>query len=49
MDSETGWTPTMSLEDAYQLDDIRMALNQGDVTAAAKRATAVYEMKQIAL
>ena len=47
IDSNTGWSPTMSLETAYVLDDIRLALRQGDIKTAAKYAT-VFEMKQIA-
>jgi len=48
IDSDAGWSPTMSLDDAYQLDDVREALKQGDLVTAAKNAT-VYEMKRIAL
>ena len=48
VDSDIGWSPTMSLEGAYHLDDVREALKQGDLATAAKNAT-VYEMKRIAL
>lgn len=34
-DSE-GWSPYLSLEDAYLLDDVREALRRGDVRTAAK-------------
>lgn len=47
IDSSTGWSPSMSLDTAYILDDIRLALRQGDIQTAAKYAT-VYEMRQIA-
>ena len=47
IDSNAGWSPSMSLETAYILDDIRLALRQGDIQTAAKYAT-VFEMKQIA-
>ncbi|MEW6237104.1 MAG: hypothetical protein AB1656_17105 [Candidatus Omnitrophota bacterium] len=30
------WSPYLSLEDAYRLDDVREALRQGDVISAAK-------------
>ena len=30
-----GWSPYLSLEDAYRLDDVREALRQGDVETAA--------------
>ncbi|MCY4155704.1 MAG: hypothetical protein OXD47_03865 [Gammaproteobacteria bacterium] len=31
-----GWSPYLSLEDAYRLDDVREALRRGDVKTAAK-------------
>jgi hypothetical protein len=31
--SESGWSPTMSLETAYKLDDVREALRHGDLAA----------------
>ncbi|HIJ22534.1 MAG: hypothetical protein HON68_01400 [Gammaproteobacteria bacterium] len=46
-DSNTGWTPTMSLDDAYKLDDVRESLHQGDVVTASKNSI-VYEMKRVA-
>ena len=30
------WSPYLSLLDAYKLDDVRQALRQGDIEAAAK-------------
>lgn len=33
-DSDTGWSPTMSVEDAYRLDDVRESLHQGDLETA---------------
>ncbi len=30
------WSPYLSLEDAYRLDNVREALRQGDVKTAAK-------------
>ena len=47
IDSSTGWSPSMSLDTAYILDDIRLALRQGDIQTAAKYAT-VFEIKKIA-
>jgi len=46
IDSDTSWSPTMSLETAYRLDDIRVALRQGDLSTAAKYAT-IFEMKKV--
>ena len=32
------WSPYLSLEDAYKLDDVRQALRQGNLDIAAKLA-----------
>ena len=32
------WSPYLSLEDAYKLDDVRQALRQGDLESAARLA-----------
>ncbi len=31
-----GWSPYLSVDDAYRLDDVREALRRGDVKTAAK-------------
>ena len=31
-----GWSPYVSIEDAYRLDDVRQALRRGDIRTAAK-------------
>ncbi len=36
--SDFGWSPYLSIEDAYKLDDIRDALRHGDIEAAAGMA-----------
>jgi len=41
-----GWSPTMSLEDAYKLDDARAALKVGDLKKAA-RFGRVYELRPV--
>ena len=33
-----GWSPYLSLTEAYRLDDIRQALRQGDLKTASKQA-----------
>jgi len=43
---EQGWSPTMSLEDAYKLDDVREALRAGDLKAAAQYGR-VYELRPV--
>ncbi len=32
------WSPYLSLEDAYKLDDVREMLRRGDIEAASKQA-----------
>ena len=36
MEEPEGWSPYLSLEDAYRLDDVRGALRRGDIKTAAK-------------
>ena len=38
IDMNKGWSPYLSLDDAYKLDDIRNTLRQGDVKSAARLA-----------
>ena len=38
IDMNKGWSPYLSLDDAYKLDDIRNALRIGDVKSAAQLA-----------
>jgi hypothetical protein len=46
--SDEGWSPYLSMEDAYKLDDVRVALRQGDIKSAAKLAR-VYTLTPIAV
>ena len=34
--ADAGWSPCLSLDDAYKLDDVREALRRGDVEAASR-------------
>jgi len=34
--ADAGWSPCLSLDDAYKLDDVREALRRGDVQAASR-------------
>ena len=43
LEDETGWSPYLSLDDAYKLDDVREALRRGDI-AAASRSSRVYSL-----
>jgi hypothetical protein len=38
MEMEGGWSPYLSLEDAYKLDNIRDALRQSDIPRASRLA-----------
>lgn len=44
---EEGWSPYLSLQDAYKLDDVREALRQGDLTAAAQFSR-IYALTRVA-
>ena len=46
LEDETGWSPYLSLEDAYKLDDVREALRRGDI-AAASRSSRVYTLTPV--
>jgi hypothetical protein len=34
--SDEGWSPFLSLDNAYKLDDVRQALRNGDLRTASK-------------
>ena len=48
MEEPEGWSPYLSLEDAYRLDDVREALRRGDVKTAAKYSR-VFSLTPIAV
>ena len=48
IDVEAGWSPYLSLEDAYKLDDIRSALRRGDIKTASKLSR-VYALTPVAV
>jgi len=45
-EDETGWSPYLSLDDAYKLDDVREALRRGDITAAS-RSSRVFSLTPV--
>lgn len=47
IETDTGWAPYISLQDAYKLDDVRDALRRGD-TKAASRLARVYTLTPVA-
>ena len=47
VEDDTGWSPYLSVEDAYKLDDARDALRQGDLESAAQYGR-IYELRPVA-
>jgi hypothetical protein len=48
MDTGKGWSPYLSLEDAKKLDEVREALQKGDLKKAAKSAR-VYRLDPVSV
>ena len=46
--TDEGWSPYLSLDDAQKLDEVREALQKGDLKTASQRAR-VYSLTPIAL
>ena len=46
VETDAGWSPYLSLDDAYRLDDVREALRRGDVRAASRLAR-VYTLTPV--
>ena len=47
IETESGWSPYFSIEDAEKLDAVRVALRQGDIKTASKLGR-VFELKPVA-
>ena len=43
IDSDNGWSPYLSVDDARKLDEVRIALQSGDLKHAAQHAR-VYQL-----
>ena len=48
LQDDTGWSPYLTLADAYKLDDVRSALRRGDIGTASNLAR-VFELKPVVL
>ncbi len=48
IDTDEGWSPYLSLDDALKLDDVRNALRRGDLRTA-NRLARVFTLTPIAL
>ncbi len=46
IEDETSWSPYLSIEEAYKLDDVREALRNGDLAAAATYGE-VFRMEHV--
>ena len=46
LESDTGWSPYLSLEDAQKLDEVRQALHRGDLKRASQLAR-VFKLMSI--
>jgi hypothetical protein len=47
VETESGWTPYLSLDDAYKLDEVRDALRAGDLKRASRLASRVYRLTPV--
>lgn len=48
IETDEGWSPYLSLQDANKLDDVRAALRRGDLESAA-RLSRVYSLTPVAV
>lgn len=48
IDSDNGWCPYFSLEDAHRLDDVRLALRAGGLRSASQIGR-IFSLKPIAV
>jgi hypothetical protein len=48
LETEGGWAPYLSIDDAYRLDDVREALKLGDIARASQLAARVYRLTPVA-
>lgn len=48
IETDEGWSPYLSLQDAYKLDDVRAALRRGDLESAS-RLSRVFSLTPIAV
>ena len=42
IDNKEGWSPYLSVEDSYKLDDVRDALRMGDIKKASRLGRIFY-------
>jgi len=47
LEEQDDWSPYLSIDDARKLDEVRIALRHGDITAASKHGR-VFELTPVA-
>lgn len=47
IEGDDGWSPYLSLDDAYRLDDVKEAMRQGNLEAASKYGR-IFELRPVA-
>lgn len=47
IEDDTAWSPYLSVEDAYKLDEVREALRQGNLALASQYGQ-IYELRPVA-
>ncbi len=47
IEDEGAWSPYLSIEDAYKLDDVRDALRRGDLLSASQYGR-IFELRLVA-
>lgn len=47
IEDEGGWSPFLSIDDAYKLDDVRDALRRGDLVSASQYGR-IFELRLVA-
>ena len=48
LENESGWSPFLSLDDAFRLDDVRQALRRQDLRAASRQAR-IFTLTPVAI
>lgn len=49
IEADGGWSPYLSLDDAYKLDDVRDALRTGDLDRAARLSDQIDRLMPVAV
>lgn len=47
VETDGGWSPYLSLDDAEKIEAVSLALKQGDIAAARTLGGRVYELREV--